>query len=99
MNGKSESVTVSIFGKDYKLRSGSDQEYIKTLAAHVDSVMHDISTKMGVNSPGRVAVLAALNIVDEMYKERQDFRKLTDELSRELEEVLNMESDKPGTDA
>ena len=91
MNEESRSIRVSIFGRDYNIKGGSDEEYIKTLAAHVDSVMRDVVDKTGALSSGRVAILAALNIADEMHKERQRFRELADELAQRLEEVLGTE--------
>jgi len=89
MSEELRSIRVSIFGRDYNIRGGSDSEYIKTVAAHVDSVMRDIADKTGSLSSGRVAILAALNIADEMLKERQYFDEFTNELARELEEVLS----------
>ena len=85
------SIKVSIFGRDYNIRGGSDSEYIRKLAAHVDSVMRDIADKTGSLSSGRVAILAALNIADEMFKERQQFSEFANELTQELEEVLSTE--------
>ena len=40
------SIKVSIFGRDYNIRGGSDSDYIRKLAAHVDSVMRDIADEM-----------------------------------------------------
>lgn len=91
MIDESKSVRVSIFGRDYNIKGGSDEEYIRTLAAHVDSVMRDIADKSGTLSSGRVAILAALNIADEMYKERQRFKEFTEELAQKLSEVLETE--------
>jgi len=90
MNEGSKSIRVSIFGRDYSVKGGSDEEYIRTLAAHVDSVMRDIADKTGSLSSGRVAILAALNIADELHKERQRFSELASELAQELEEALGM---------
>ena len=81
---------MSIFGRDYNIRGGSDEEYIKTLAAHVDSVMRDVVDRTGTLSSGRAAILAALNIADEMHKERQRFREFADQLAQRLEEALDM---------
>ncbi len=89
MSEELRSIRVSIFGRDYNIRGDSDSEYIKTVAAHVDSVMRDIADKTGSLSSGRVAILAALNIADEMFKERQYFDEFTNELAQELEEVLS----------
>jgi cell division protein ZapA len=90
MNEGSKSIRVSIFGRDYSVKGGSDEEYIRTLAAHVDSVMRDIADKTGSLSSGRVAILAALNIADELHKERRRFGELASELAQELEEALGM---------
>ena len=91
MNEELRSTRVSIFGRDYNIRVSSDEEYIKTLAAHVDSVMRDVVDKTGTLSSGRVAILAALNIADEMHKERQRFREFADELAQKLGEALGTE--------
>jgi len=91
MSEEVRSIKVSIFGRDYNIRGGSDSEYIRTLAAHVDSVMRDIADKTGSLSSGRVAILAALNIADEMFRERQQFSEFANELTQELEEVLSTE--------
>ena len=89
MSEELRSIKVSIFGRDYSIRGDSDSEYIKTIAAHVDSVMRDIADKTGSLSSGRVAILAALNIADEMFKERERFDEFANELAQELEEVLS----------
>ena len=91
MSEESRSIRVSIFGKDYNIKNVSSEEYVRTLAAHVDSVMHEVAAKMGSLSSGRVAILAALNIADEVYKQRQGFREFTDGLAQKLEAVLGTE--------
>ncbi len=91
MNDESGSIRVSIFGREYNVKGGSDEEYIKTLAAHVDSVMRDIADRAGALSSGRVAILAALNIADEMHKERQRFMEFADELAQKLGEAIEMD--------
>ena len=91
MSEESRSIRVSIFGRDYNVKGGSDEEYIKTLAAHVDSIMRDVAERTGALSSGRVAILAALNIADEMHKERQHFREFADELAQKLGEALGTE--------
>lgn len=97
MNDESKSVRVSIFGREYNIRGGSDEEYIRDLAAYVDSVMKDIADKAGAISSGRIAILAALNIADEMHKERRKFEERIEELAQKLEEALG-QSQKPDTD-
>ena len=88
MNEDLRSIRVSIFGREYNIKGGSDEEYIRNLAEYVDSVMKDIADKAGAISSGRIAILAALNIADEMHKERQRFSEFADEMVEKLQDAL-----------
>jgi len=88
------SVRVEIFDMAYNLR-GSDAEYIIGLADYVDSKMRAVAEATGTIDTGRLAVLAALNIADELHLVRRgqemgttDYRKRTLELATALDEVL-----------
>jgi len=88
---------VSIFGKEYDIKGDSNEAYIKSLAAYVDSVMREISARTGTISPSRLAILTALNIADEMFKDRQRLKELTEKLGQELGKALDSMSKKPET--
>ncbi len=87
-------VTISIMGKEYSIVSQVDQEYIKKAADYLDLKMREV-LKAYPNIPeSKVAVLAALNITDELFQSRRDGQTDTDaedrigELARKLSEVL-----------
>jgi len=63
-------VQVQIFGHSYTIRGEADQEYILGVAAYVDRKMREITEKLPVASLSKVAILASLNIADELFKER-----------------------------
>jgi cell division protein ZapA len=63
-------VQVQIFGHGYTIRGEADQEYIMRVAAYVDRKMREITEKLPVASLSKVAILASLNIADELFKER-----------------------------
>jgi cell division protein ZapA len=67
-------VQVQIFGQNYTIRGEADQDYILGVAAYVDRKMREVTEKLPVasvsNSLSKVAVLASLNIADELMKER-----------------------------
>jgi cell division protein ZapA len=63
-------VQVEIFGHSYTIRGEAEQEYILGVAAYVDRKMREITDKLPVASLSKVAVLASLNIADELFKER-----------------------------
>ncbi len=88
-------VQVQIFGQSYSIRGEADQGYIQDVAAYVDRKMREITEKVPVTSLSKVAVLASLNIADELFKERAtntDRQRWLDShaarLNAVLEEVL-----------
>ena len=65
-------VQVQIFGNSYTIRGEAEQDYILDVAAYVDRKMREVTEKLPVASLSKVAVLASLNIADELFKERAD---------------------------
>ena len=90
----SNSIRVEIYDQTYHLR-GSDREYIAQLAAYVDSKMRLISQHASTVDSLKVAVLAALNIADELHVLKRkyeevsaDYNNRAEHLSDALDEVL-----------
>jgi cell division protein ZapA len=88
------SVRVEIFDQTYNLR-GSDGEYIAKLADYVDSKMRAVSEQTQTVDTARLAVLAALNLADELHLLKRrleagtpDYRQRAQHLSNALDEVL-----------
>ena len=69
-----ESIAVDIYDQVYRLR-GIDPAYIEHLASIVDSKMRAVSAHGTVDSL-RVAVLASLNIADELEVMRERYNAL-----------------------
>lgn len=70
--------TVEIFGREYKIRGVADDRYIQEVARFVDEKMKEVSKGSSLPSQDRLAILAALNIADELFQER---KKSSDMLS------------------
>lgn len=67
---KSESIVVDIYDQAYHLR-GTDPKYLQQLAALVDAKMRAVTQQGTTVDSLRVAVLAALNIADELVTLQQ----------------------------
>jgi cell division protein ZapA len=63
-----EYVTVQIYDQTYHL-SGQDPEHIRALAAQVDAKMRAVASQGRTVDSLRVAVLAALNLADELSQQ------------------------------
>jgi cell division protein ZapA len=87
-------VTVKIFGKEYSLVSEVDPDYIFKAAGYLDSKMREVAENYPNIPETRVAVLAALNIADELFRCRKsvddapDTEQRLGELARKLSEIL-----------
>jgi cell division protein ZapA len=75
-----QSVAVEIYDQVYRLR-GTDQAYIEQLASVVDAKMRAVSALGNTVDSLRVAVLAALNIADELENLRARYESLSGSLS------------------
>ena len=64
---------VEIFGSTFTVKGDAGPEYVQEIARLVDEKMRQIARKSPATSAHRIAVLAALNLADELMKlkERQ----------------------------
>lgn len=90
---------VRIYGAEYPVRSNEDINRIKEVAEYVDRKMREVDNNVRVDSSLKVAILASLNITDELFRaleERETLRtqladkedkikKLHEEIDRQLE--------------
>ena len=76
---QNQSIAVEIYDQIYNLR-GTDPAYIERLAAIVDAKMRAVSAHGNTVDSLRVAVLAALNIADELCTARQRHENLAGSL-------------------
>ncbi len=88
--GKSDTslVSVTIFGQTYSLRADEDGGYVEDLARYLDSKMRTLSESTGTSDPLRVAVLAGLNVVDELFKLREEHRSAEEQVEATARELL-----------
>jgi cell division protein ZapA len=89
-------VTVEIHGQRYAVRSDLDQAYIAELATYVDQKMRLAADELASADSLRIAVIAALNLADELYRSRGDgtdaegrVREKTAALERLVDAVLS----------
>jgi cell division protein ZapA len=81
-----EAVSVDIYDQIYNLR-GTNAEYIQQLANLVDTKMRAVAAHGGTADSLRVAVLAALNIADELLSLRARYDALAGGLDRSEDDM------------
>ncbi|MTI96180.1 MAG: cell division protein ZapA [Firmicutes bacterium] len=61
-------VTVEIWGQSLTLRTQNEAEYVERLAQYVDQRMASVAEKNPRLSTTQVALLAAINLTDELFR-------------------------------
>ena len=64
----SSSKKIQIYGKTYSLKSSSDQMNMEEVVAYVDAKMRELAAARSKTSSADLAVLAALNIAQELME-------------------------------
>src|SRR5438874_4336909 len=92
MNHEGRVVPVEIHGQRYPIRSTLDPDYVARLASYVDEKMRAAAESAPTGDSLRLAVLAALNVADELFRCRDATRARSGELAEragELEKLLD----------
>jgi len=92
-------VAVEIAGQRYPIRSTLDAAYVAELAAYVDEKMRLAARETTSGDTLKVAVLAALNIADELFRARSaedaatgQWQRKAEELERLVDRVISLAS-------
>ena len=72
---------VKILGQDYVIRSSAGQKYLNEVSAYVNEKMEEIMAS-GIDDSQqlRIAVLAAMNITDELFSYKKDKQTFVDKV-------------------
>jgi cell division protein ZapA len=83
-------IPVEINGQRYPIRSTLEPEYVARLAGYVDEKMRAAAESTPTGDSLRLAVLAALNIADELFRCRDHTRVKDGQLAERTEELERM---------
>ena len=83
------SVSVQIAGVRYSLKTDEDERWVKSIAAFVDTKMRDVQKHTRTVDTQSVAVLAALQVAEELFAERRDTRELRKSIREKSQSLLD----------
>jgi cell division protein ZapA len=86
-------IDVEIYGQKYRIRvkGEEDEKYISHLTSYVDQKMHEIAVKSKSADTLKIAVLAALNIADELFLNQKKLDQLNEALGHMETEIESVE--------
>ncbi len=90
MESPKGSAKVTIFGNDYHIQACEDPEYIEQIARYVDGKMRELQGRSTVSSSTKIAILVAMNIADELHKERRHRNGWQNEVDEKTAELITI---------
>jgi cell division protein ZapA len=84
-----QSVTVQIAGVRYALKTDEDERWVKQVAAFVDERVRELQKRARTPDTQAVAVLTALQIAEELFRERRNGRELRRKIREKSQSLLD----------
>ncbi len=85
-----QATTVEILGREYRIRGSADEEYVREVARFVDAKLREVSQGTSLPSADRVAILAAMNIADELFQLRRSSDEEITTIARKAENLISL---------
>ena len=86
---EARSIRVRIYGADYPLKV-DDENLTVRAAEQLDKMMHELHAQIPDQPPTTLAVLAALNVTEELTHEKEDSKQLTRKVEQELRSITQL---------
>jgi cell division protein ZapA len=86
-------IDIEIYGQKYRIRvkGDEDEKYIGHLTSYVDQKMHEVAVKSKSADTTKIAVLAALNIADELFLSQKRLDQLSEAIGHMETEINSLE--------
>ncbi|MCD6418058.1 cell division protein ZapA [bacterium] len=78
-------IPVKIFNQELRIRTDEPPEYVREVARYLDSKIFEVVNSASATSPTKAVILAALNITDELFREREKYRELFEKVKSQTE--------------
>ena len=94
MTEESNQVQLSIFGQEYSVKAPADPDYIKKIAEYLDDKMREVQSGFSTTqSSTRIAILAGMNITDELFTARQSDQSDSTEVEEKISSLIELIDD------
>ncbi|MFQ5691488.1 MAG: cell division protein ZapA [Nitrospinota bacterium] len=85
-----KTVSVEILGKSYAIRGEADPDYTRGLAQFVEEQMRKVAAQSSAVDTQKIAILAALNIANDLFQARRQEQEKEAEWDRRADALLQM---------
>tara|TARA_B100000902_G_C26657843_1_gene596938 strand:+ start:141 stop:431 length:291 start_codon:yes stop_codon:yes gene_type:complete len=94
MSDENNQVKISIFGQEYSVKAPADERYIKKIAEYLDEKMREVQSGFSTTqSSTRIAILAGMNITDELFTAKQSGESDSSDAEQKISSLIELIDD------
>jgi len=86
--GRERLVEIKVFGQTYTVKTDAEEDYIQEVAKYVNEKMEEVLKKTKSVSSLNVAILTALNIADDLLREKEKRTALLREVEAKAKDLV-----------
>ena len=83
-----KTIQVEVFGQRLNLQGEGDEAYFHELAGYVDAQMRKLAQQTPTSTPTKLAILAAINITDQLFRQERQRQSGDSELERRAQALV-----------
>ncbi len=83
-----KTIEVEVFGQRFSLQGEGEEEYFHKIAGFVDEQMRTLAQQSKTSTPTTLAILAAINIADQLFKKEHQQQSGDAEIDRRAQHLL-----------
>ena len=87
-----KTLEVEVFGHRFSLQGEGDEAYFHELAEYVDAQMRTLAKQTRTSTPTKLAILTAINITDELFRQQRHKGSSSNESEMERRAQLLVET-------
>ena len=92
-------IEVDVFGQRLSLQGNANENYVQELAQYVEGQMNTIASNLTASTPTKVAILAAINIADQLFTQESRRQAGEAEVERRATGLLECIDKQIGSDS
>ncbi len=86
--GRERLVEIKVFGQTYTVKTDAEEDYIQEVAKYVNEKMEEVLRKTKSVSTLNVAILTALNVADDLLREKEKRTALLREVEAKSKDLV-----------
>lgn len=84
-----QAIEIEIAGNRFQLKTNADEKHVREVAAYVEACIRALEERGAAPQTHRLALLAALNLADELFREREARARLRNRARSAARAVLS----------